>query len=212
MILTAPETGFLPLFKTPDSPDNSNLTTRMEADSGGHEANTSPDGEQLKVQSMPQSGSSSEEAASLTSRSHPSNLMDRISSPKKPKTGEENNSLPANINLGSLGINELLSGYWTSSRSYQSFQPVPLGGRSSVPKRRSPGVSIAQPCQEGPQISKMIQEFGEMERLGEATFTIITTPSVTAVWVVAFTLRTFKKIEDMIQPLWQSRSTVSNYS
>jgi len=42
---------------------------------------------------MPQSGSSSEEAASLSSRSHPSNLMDRIPSPKKPKAGEENNSL-----------------------------------------------------------------------------------------------------------------------
>lgn len=96
-----------------------------------------------------------------------------------------------------------------------------------------------------------------MERLGEATFTIVTTPSITAVWVVAFTkwclsvkpsirglsqdsvlrdglvlrqpesralveidglsskeftVRTFKKIEDMNQLLWQSRSTVSNYS
>lgn len=51
-----------------------------------------------------------------------------------------------------------------------------------------------------------------MERLGEATLTTISTPSVTAVWVVAFTVRTFKKIEDMIQLLWQSCSTVSNYS
>ena len=103
----------------------------------------------------------------------------------------------------------------------------------------------------------MIQAFGDKERLGEATFTIITTPSVTAVWVVVFTkwclsvepcilglsqdsvlhdgfvlkqpesrvlvgidglsskkftMKIFKKIEDMNQPLWQSRSTVSNYS
>lgn len=33
----------------------------------------------------------------------------------------------------------------------------------------------------------MIQAFGDKEGLGEATFTIITTPSVTAVWVVIFT-------------------------
>jgi len=33
----------------------------------------------------------------------------------------------------------------------------------------------------------MIQVFRDMERLGEATFTITTTPSVTAVWVVGFT-------------------------
>ena len=144
MILLAPETSLQPLFGIPDSLDNSNPATPMEADSGGHEANTSLDGEQSKAQSMPQSGSSSEEAASLTSRSHPSNLMGRISSPKKPKIGEENNSLLANINLGSLGLNGLLSGYWTSSCSYQSFQAVPLGGRSSVPKRRSLGVWVSR--------------------------------------------------------------------
>ena len=144
MILIAPETSLQALFGIPDSLDNSNPATPMEADSGGHEANTSLDGEQSKAQSMPQSGSSSEEADSLTSRSHPSNLTGRISSPKKPKIGEENNSLLANINLGSLGLNELLSGYWTSSCSYQSFQAVPLGGRSSVPKRRSLGVWVSR--------------------------------------------------------------------
>jgi len=65
MVITAPETGLQPLFGIPDLLDNSNPTTPMEADSGGYEANTSP--AQSKAQSMPQSGSSSEEAASLTS-------------------------------------------------------------------------------------------------------------------------------------------------
>lgn len=83
-------TSLPPLFGIPDLPDNSNPATPMEADSGGHEANISPDGAQSKAQSMPQLGSSSEEAAPLTSRSHPSNLVDRISSPKKPKARGEN--------------------------------------------------------------------------------------------------------------------------
>jgi len=121
MVITAPETGLQPLFGIPDLPDNSNPATPMEADSDGYEANTSPDGAQSKAQSIAQPGSSSEEAAFLTSRSHSSNLVDRISSPKKPNAREENNSLPANINLGSLGLGGLLSSYWTSGCSYQSF-------------------------------------------------------------------------------------------
>ena len=79
------------LFGIPDLPDNSNPATPMDADSGGHEANISPDEAQSKAQSMPQLGSSSEEAAPLTSRSHPNNLVDRISSPKKPEARGENN-------------------------------------------------------------------------------------------------------------------------
>ena len=47
MILIAPETGLQPLFGIPDPLDNSNHATPMEVNSGGHKANTSPDGEQF---------------------------------------------------------------------------------------------------------------------------------------------------------------------
>ena len=78
------------------------------------------------------------------------------------------------LSLSTLGISDLVSGIWNATKPPDDHTP-----------RVAPFTSMAQyPPTEA--VSKLLQAMSEMHRIGQVTFTVIQTPSSTAIWTIAF--------------------------
>lgn len=90
-------------------------------------------------------------------------------------------ALLRSLSVDKIGLSELFTGLWSTQDAEKEPKSVKvLAGSSENLENPRSG------CPSPMEVSKLIRAMSEMERIGQASFTVVRTPPLAAVWTITF--------------------------